>query len=161
MYKKIYRLDYVQFFYHDEIDNEDVEIRKIIGFFSSKDKANAARKICNENGKISKNCFQVKEFNICLNYNQKYVYYIFLDYTIIDPKDGQYVDYLQIFPPRSSILKCQLEKETILKTEKYKFINRDEIYISRRKIDNISKEFAYDWAHIKIKDPTILTDIEI
>lgn len=120
--KKIYRLDYVRFFYHDRADGEDVEIRKIIGFFSSEKKVNAARELCNKNGKIDEKFFQVKEFDILVNSGQKFVYYVFLDYSVIDPTDNRYVDYLYIFPPQSSYKKCKAEKETIL-SEKRKSVN--------------------------------------
>ena len=50
MDKYIYRLDKVNFYYYDYKDNENVEDRYVLGYFSSVEEIEKASFICEENG---------------------------------------------------------------------------------------------------------------
>ena len=65
MLKNFYRLDYCIWKYFDKQDNEDVELRKVIGFFDTKAKLKQAKEICHKQGKIPNKYLQVKEYS-CL-----------------------------------------------------------------------------------------------
>lgn len=114
----IYRLESVKFYYSDSSDGENVEERLILGHFSSHSKLDEAKKECLKNGfkdsELSVSCF-FDEFS----YNQKYVYVLTHQYSILN--DNRYTDYEYIFPPFSNRKKCLDLKKQLLENPKYAF----------------------------------------
>ena len=141
--KSIYRLEEVHYHCFDMLDEEDVEERLLIGYFSSIEKMNTAINICIENGINPKN-IRISTFFDNFTKNQKYVYVLSHVYSIIQ-QDGNYLDYEYIFPPYSNRKKCLKLKSMLIQKERYAFSNNrcydiqppDGFYISNDEIDFI------------------------
>ena len=141
--KAIYRLEEVHYHHFDMLDEEDVEERLLIGYFSSIEKMNTAINICIENGINPKN-IRISTFFDNFTENQKYVYVLSHVYSIIQ-QDGNYLDYDYIFPPYSNRKKCLKLKSMLIQKERYAFSNNrcydiqppDGFYISNDEIDFI------------------------
>lgn len=141
--KSIYRLEEVHYHYFDMLDEEDVEERLLIGYFSSIEKMNTAINICIENGIDPKN-IRISTFFDNFTKNQKYVYVLSHVYSIIQ-QDGNYLDYEYIFPPYSNRKKCLNLKSMLIQKKRYAFSDNrcydiqppDGFYISNDEIDFI------------------------
>ncbi len=117
-YTYIYRLEYVNYHYYDAIENEDVEEKFILGYFTPRYKLEEAKKRCIENGlkeeKLQVTCF-FDEFSIV----QKRIYVLSHMYYLYDGE--RYTDYEYIFPPMSNRKKCILLRERLKKYHKYAY----------------------------------------
>ena len=142
MKKDIFLLEYVLFYGYDTIDDEKIEDRYVIGFFTSKEKLEEAKKNCLMSG-LNKKCFVVTDYIITMNYNQEYVYVLYYEYSkLIDDK---YEDYYYYFEPQSNVKKC-IELKNKLKNDKFYQHNNEKIYydstdgflIKKIKLDFIS-----------------------
>ena len=117
----IFRLDKYIYFYHDNEDDENVEERYVLGYFTSKENLQKAIKICEQN-EINKKELKVHEFLLSYTRRRKYIYELSYEYTILNEKH-QYIDYSYIFPPQISKDLCIQEMKLLLKEEKYKPTN--------------------------------------
>lgn len=118
----IYLLEENIFFRHDYDDNENVEERHLLGFFTDIDQLVNSINSCVKNGKnngINKKHLFVSSYWLNINSNQKYIYVLSHEYYKI--VDGEYVDYYYIFEPLTSRKKCIELKESLKNDEKYKF----------------------------------------
>lgn len=115
----IYRLEKYKFHFHDTEDNEDVEERRVLGYFNSKAELVHAIEISKQND-ILESEILVKEFLLDLSIRQKYIYELSYSYSILTP-DNEYVDYDYTFDPQKDRKKCRQLKETLAFQEKYKF----------------------------------------
>lgn len=141
--KPIYRLEEVHYCNFDASDEEDIEERLLIGYFSSVEKLNIAINICTSNG-INLNNIRISTFFDNFTRNQKYVYVLSHVYSIID-ENGEYLDYEYIFQPFSNRKKCFLLKTQLSQKDRYAFSDDrnyniqppDGFYISKDEIDFI------------------------
>lgn len=124
MKKKIYKLEYTTVYYKDSFDNEDVEERYIIGFFSNELLLIEAMNICKFEG-MNKDCLQITEYELDCWYDKKYVYVLFYEYSRIS--NGIQWDYYYSFPPQPNKIKCILQKKSLLNDFNYKN-SADKIY---------------------------------
>ena len=155
MIKKFYRLDYCDWDYFDEQDQEDVEKRYVIGFFDSLEKVNKAKEICRFQGKVLKKYLQVKEFFCQVGNRQKYLYFLVFDYSIFDGQE--YTDYIYYLPPFSNKNKCKEYKKEMQKNEKFQvkpnylyMATKDGFYIEKMRINEVLKNYAYNWRKNKL-----------
>lgn len=125
MDKYIYRLDKVNFYYYDYKDDENVEDRYVLGYFSSVEEIEKASRICEENGIVSGE-LEATRFDFCYKENQKFVYELSYGYSILNKKK-QYVDYSYVFAPQNSSSDCKKLKKELLKIEKY-MPNKNKIF---------------------------------
>lgn len=149
--KIVYRLDEVTYYCFDEKDSEDVEERIILGFYSSLENLKNAIESYIKYG-ISKDKLFITSYFDNFTYNQKYVYYLTHEYSIVD-SNGEYImDYEYIFRPYSNKKKCKMLMEKLKNDEKYAYnANRDYksqppdgFYIGVAKLDatsNIPKDY--------------------
>lgn len=141
--RPIYRLEEVYYYNFDPSDEEDVEERLLIGYFSSIEKMNIAINICISNGIKLKN-IRISTFFDNFTQNQKYVYVLSHVYSIIG-QNGNYLDYEYIFPPFSNRKKCIQLKSKLSQKKQYAFSDNrcyniqppDGFYISNDEIDFI------------------------
>ncbi len=155
MKRKITLLDLVDFRGIDEKDNEPIEGRWIIGYFLDEKIKNKALEIYEEK-KEGNEEIQIKEFDFSCSPNQKYVYVLFFEYSVliddaeqdknIDP-DDQYTYYYYYFEPLSSYEKCLKLKEKLLEDDKYKvkdymiYDSDDGFHIEKIKINEIRRHY--------------------
>lgn len=116
--QKIYLLEYRDFYFHDEKDDEDVEDRVLLGYFSSTIKINEAIEICIQH-KIDKSKLQITEYSFKANANQKYVYVLGYEYSILD-KNEEYIDFFYNFEPMTNLKQCLFLKNQLIHENKYK-----------------------------------------
>lgn len=117
MKKALFLLELIDYDHYDEIDKEDVEERYIIGYFSNTKCLDDAISLCKKRKEINEKT-EITEFNFECGYNQKFVYVLFFEYTLL--KDNEYSDFYEYFEPQSSYKKCIIQKEKLLKMDKYK-----------------------------------------
>ena len=117
MKKNFYLLELIDYDHFDEKDNEDVEERYIIGYFSSIVTLVKAISLCEERKEANEK-IKVTEQEVECGYNQKYVYVLFYEYSILN--DNDYSDFYEYFKPQSSYKKCFIQKEELLKLDKYR-----------------------------------------
>lgn len=123
--KKIYLLEFVEFFGYDDKDSEDIEDREIVGFFTSQQKLNNAQQELVKLG-INAEYFKITDYDVELGYNQKNIYVLVYEYTII--KDELYEDYYYSFEPQSNKRKCKiLQNKLIVSNSKFHH-NENKIY---------------------------------
>lgn len=142
--KKIYLLEYREFYYHDDFDDEDVEYRRTMGYFSSMEKVNCAIETCINHGIDSTKLF-TKEYSFVASKNQKYVYILGYEYSILSNENDDYEDYFYDFEPMQNEEKCWKLKESLMQKKKYmktpnKIFDSDSIdgfSICKMKIDSI------------------------
>ena len=142
MKKILTLLELIDYDYYDVIDKENVEERYIVGYFFNSKCFNEAISLCETRKEINEK-IKITEFNFECNYNQKYVYVLFYEYSILN--NNEYTDYYEYFEPQSSYKKCLNQKNKLLKNNKYKkSFNRifdgskDGFRIEKIKIDFIS-----------------------
>lgn len=114
----IYRLEKVKFYRFDRKDQEAVEDRYLIGYFSSPEELEKAVAICEENGIPAKN-LEAMRFDFTYIGKGKTVYELSYGYSILNRKK-QYVDYYYSFAPQNSVSACKKLKKEILKIDKFK-----------------------------------------
>lgn len=117
MKKALFLLELIDYDHYDEIDKEDVEERYIIGYFSNSKNLDDAISLCKKRKEINEK-IEITEFNFECGYNQKFVYVLFFEYSIL--KDNEYSDFYEYFEPQSSYKKCIIQKGKLLKMDKYK-----------------------------------------
>ena len=117
MKKPLFLLELIDYDHYDEIDKEDVEERYIIGYFLSSKHLNEAVSLCEKRKNFNEK-IKVTEFDFECTYNQKFVYVLFFEYSIL--KDNEYSDFYEYFEPQSSYEKCVRQKESLRKLNKYK-----------------------------------------
>ena len=123
--KKIYLLEFVEVFGYDDNDDEYIEDREIVGFFTSQQKLNDAQQKLVKLG-IKDEHLKTTEYDVDLSYNQVNIYVLVYEYTIM--KDELYEDYYYSFEPRSSRQKCKiLQNELITNNSKFHH-NENKIY---------------------------------
>ncbi len=115
---RIYLLEYREYYYHDESDDEDVEYRSAVGYFSDMEKVNSAIKMCVNHGLDSTKLF-VKEYSFIANKNQKYVYILGYEFSILHDKSDDYVDYFYIFEPLKNEKDCWKLRDHLVMDKKY------------------------------------------
>ena len=142
MKKTLYLLELIDYDHYDEIEKEDVEERYIIGYFLNPKHLNQAISLCKERKEINEK-INITEFNFECSYNQKFVYVLFFEYSIL--KNNEYFDFYEYFEPQSSLKKCIKQKEKLLKMKKYKNSydrifddSKDGFRVEKIKIDFIS-----------------------
>lgn len=116
--KKIFRLDKVKFYYYDSVDNENVEDLYVLGYFDSQEELDKALLVCKQYG-VDKGELSVQEFFVELANNQKFIYELSYEYSVLN-SDKQYVDYSYVFPPQRSREKCLGLKFELQKLKKYR-----------------------------------------
>lgn len=116
--KKIFRLDKVKFYYYDSVDKENVEDSCVLGYFSSQEELDKALLVCKQYG-VDKGELFVQEFFVELANNQKFIYELSYEYSVLN-SDKQYVDYSYVFPPQRSREKCLDLKFELQKIGKYR-----------------------------------------
>lgn len=146
---KIFLLETRIFYYFDENDGENVEDIYLVGYFSTQEKVAMAIEKC-VNAGVKKEELVCTEIDFSMSKNQKYVYVLWYEYSIID-ENGDYTDYYYKFPPLTNIKKCIRLKEKLLKENFYKPI-KTKIFddytdrgfsINKEKIDEISLDELY------------------
>lgn len=140
--KKFFLLEYVKYRGFEELTQEDVEIKFIIGYFTTQEKLNMAKTLCLEYG-LSARKLHVKEFDMQVGVNQKFVYV--LNYTYSVKVDGIYTDYYSFFNPQISAKLCKEQKKQLLQESKYQRKpakiyedSPDGFFIDRIKFDFVS-----------------------
>ncbi len=116
--KKIFRLDKVKFYYYDSVDKENVEELCVLGYFDSQEELDKALLVCKQYG-IDKGELSVQEFFVELANNQKFIYELSYEYSVLN-SDKQYVDYSYVFPPQRSREKCLELQIELQKLKKYR-----------------------------------------
>lgn len=116
MKRKITLIELVSFEGIDETDNERIEDRYIVGYFFNQDKINDAILLCKEKKEKDEEIV-LTEYEMECSPNQKYVYVLSYEYTII--VNDQFQDFYYIFEPQSSKRKCFLMKQSLTKDKKY------------------------------------------
>lgn len=124
MEKKIFLLEYIDYDHYDEIDQENVEERYIIGYFSSEYYLNVAKKHCQEKG-IKKDLLVVTDYYVNLRSNQKNIFLLNYEYSIL--RNNEYEDYYYYFEPCGTMRECMVLKERLLEESKYQ-ADRNKIY---------------------------------
>lgn len=138
--KIIYRLEEVKYTFYDEFEDENIEERRLLGHFTTVEKLAEAINICISSG-IDRNNIFITSFYDQFSSNQKYVYILSHQYSLIE--NDKYVDYEYIFAPLSNRKKCLLLKTRLQKEKKYAFDEKrfynlqppDGFYISKQKIN--------------------------
>lgn len=143
----IYLLELIDYDHYDETDNEDVEERYIIGYFSNKESLEQAIALCQKR-KTPHEEIRISEIAMECGNNQKYVYVLFYEYSIMD--NGDWADYYEYFAPQSSYSKCVAQKKQLKQISKYQD-NKSRIYddsIDGFRIEKIKMNYI---AHVSYK----------
>ena len=142
MKKTLFLLELIDYDHYDEIDEEDVEERYIIGYFFNSTYLDEAISLCKKR-KESNEKIKITKFDFECGNNQKFVYVLFFEYSTL--VDNEYSDYYEYFEPQSSYKKCIKQKENLLNMNKYNKNNtfifedsKDGFRIDKIKIDFIS-----------------------
>ncbi len=140
--KKIFLLEYIDYYGFDETDGENIESRNIIGYFTTQEKLNEAKALCLQD-EISEKDLYVTEYNIKAGANQKFVYLLNYEYSI--KVNDEYTDYYYYFEPQVNAKQCNEQKKQLLKESKYKktpekiyYDSPDGFYIDKIKLDYIA-----------------------
>ena len=124
----IFRLEKYKFYYFDESDQEPVEDKVPLGYYSNIQRLNEIIRLCNDNG-IEKNDLRITKFSVRLRKNQKYIYELNYSYFIfLDNKKEYYVEYDYIFEPKGSYRECMKLKNELLKEVKYQYTSEKNYY---------------------------------
>ena len=142
MKKSITLIELVKFYGIDEKDNERIEDRWIVGYFFNKKRIKQALALCKKKKKDDEEIV-ITQFEMECSPNQKYVYILFYEYSII--VDNQFQDFYEYFKPQSTFKKCTILKKKLMDNERYQ-INSIKIYdesidgfhVEKIKIDYIS-----------------------
>ena len=116
--KIIYFVQQKIYYGYDASDDEDIEDCRIVGYFSSKEKALQAKQVCIDNN-IPDEQIEIKEFIVELNNNQKSIYVVGHEFAI--KVDDSYTDYTYTFEPLSNRNKCKTLIDNLKKEDKYRF----------------------------------------
>ncbi len=117
MIRDLYYIELYEYCYYDKIDDEIVENRSFIGYFFDERRKDEVIEMCNKL-KEKREEVIVKKIPFECSPNQKYVYELFYEYSII--RFEEYEDYSYIFePPFSNRKKCLEKKKELLKDSKY------------------------------------------
>ncbi len=142
----IYLVEFLRYYYKDNIDNEDVEDRYTIGYFSSSKLAYKAVKECLENDeKLNEKDFIITELNFKYTKNQKYLYVLNYEYSIINDKN-LYEDFYYKYPPCKNKKECKEQKKNIINSKNFSKkenalydISKDGFYIDKILINFTNK----------------------
>ena len=104
MKKSITLIELVKFYGIDEKDNERIEDRWIVGYFFNKKRIKQALALCKKKKKDDEEIV-ITQFEMECSPNQKYVYILFYEYSII--VDNQFQDFYEYFKPQSTFKKSQ------------------------------------------------------
>lgn len=135
--RRFYFVEFVRYFYYDEIDQEDVETRYTVGYFTSMVLANKAIEKCMKERGLPRSEFKIYTLDIECGNNQKYLYVLYYEFSLLD-KEGNYLDYYYNFEPCSTKMKCIALKEKLITTKKVKILD-DAIYYDSRDGFSINK----------------------
>ena len=119
MLKYFYELEYVLFSRFDETDQENVEDRHFVGYFSSTKKVNEAIKSCLGYDDIIEKNFQIKKYKINIEKPISKLYSLYHEYAIIT-EDNDYIDYSYSFPPKATKKEIEELYNLMKKKRKYK-----------------------------------------
>lgn len=117
MKMKLKLIELVSFEGIDEFDNERIEDRYIIGYFSNDLIKNEALDLCKKEKNKDEEII-VTDYEISCSPNQQYVYVLFYEYSILH--DKQYQDFYEYYEPLSNYKKCNDMKKRLCKKTKYK-----------------------------------------
>ena len=138
---KIYMVEFNKFYYFDNVDQEAVEDRETIGYFTSVELANNAIEICMNKLRYKRDEFNIIEYDIKCGRNQKYLYVLNYEYSIKNEK-GEYEDFYYNFEPCSNKDKCIEMKNDLILNNKIKIkknaiydVSIDGFYIDKIKIN--------------------------
>ncbi|MCL2816859.1 MAG: hypothetical protein FWD39_00530 [Clostridiales bacterium] len=119
MIKTYYEVNYVIFFRYDEVDKENVEDRRFIGYFSSKKKATDAIQQCLKFDNVAESNFEIIKRRVSFEEEPKVLYQVSHEYTI-EVAGDLFVDYSYIFPPKATLEEAEKLYESLRKKKKYK-----------------------------------------
>lgn len=138
MKRDLYYVELVKFYYHDESDDEDVEDRNGIGYFTDEKIKNEAIEFCKARKEEDEEIV-ITKYTLDLNYNQKYIYVLLHEHSI---EDNEEYDYYYRFEPMSNPKKCLEYKQKICNDPRYRndgkrifYYSPDGFYIERAKIN--------------------------
>lgn len=141
---KIYMVEFNRFYYFDCSDQEAVEDRYTIGYFTSIELANNAIERCIKETGYMRDEFNVIEYDVKCGRNQKYLYVLNYEFSIKNKK-GDYEDFYYKFEPCSNKNKCIDMKLELIHNNKIKIKNNaiydvsiDGFYIDKIKINFIN-----------------------
>ncbi len=117
MKRDLYYVELVKFYYHDESDDEDVEDRNGIGYFTDEKIQNDAIKLCKALKEEGEEIVITKS-TLDMNYNQKYIYVLMYEYST--KENEEYTDYYYRFEPMSNPKKCLEYKQKICNEPRYR-----------------------------------------
>ena len=134
-------VEFNRFYTFDYDDEEAVEDKYTIGYYTSIELANNAIRECISETGYKYEEFNIIEYNILCGTNQKFLYVLNYEFSIINEL-GEYVDYYYKFEPCSNISKCLDMKNELIKSDKIKRKNNaiydvsyDGFYIDKIKIN--------------------------
>ena len=113
----IFRLSEYKFYSYDEVDKENIEERRILGYFSSEEMLNDSIRLCIESG-IDESCLSINAYSLILRKGQRYIFELSYSYSV-KTTSGNYVDYDYIFEPKASKDDCLKLKKRLVR--QYKF----------------------------------------
>ena len=141
MKRDLYYVELVNFDYYDEVDDENVESRYGIGYFTDEKIKNEAIELCKAR-KEGGEKIVITKYTLDLNYNQKYIYVLLYEYSIED--NEEYTDYYYRFEPMNNPKKCLEYKQKICNEPRYRddgnrifYDTPDGFYIEKAKINMI------------------------
>lgn len=131
---KIYMVEFNRFYYFDQTDGEPVEDKYTVGYFTTKELAEMAIQKCITETKYNREEFKVVEYDIKLGKNQKYLYVLNYEFSILN-SDGLYEDFYYKYTPQTNVKKCRDLKQYLVLN---KMINKRE-----NAIYDVSKDGFY------------------
>lgn len=139
---KIYMVEFNRFYYFDCSDQETVEDRYTIGYFTSIELANNAIERCIKETGYIQDEFNIIEYDIKCGRNQKYLYVLNYEFSIKN-ETGDYEDFYYKFEPSSNKNKCIDMKRELIDNNKIKNnaiydVSIDGFYIDKIKINFIN-----------------------
>ena len=141
---KIYMVEFHRFYYFDKLDQEAVEDRYTVGYFSTNELAeNAIHKCICESG-YSKKDFQIIEYDLNISKNQKYLYILNYEFSVLNG-DGEYEDFYYKYSPCTNVKKCIELKQFLIQNKMINIkknaiydVSKDGFYIDKIKIDFVN-----------------------
>ena len=119
MVKYYFEINYVIHYRFDEIDKENVEDRRFIGYFSSQKNAKDAIQKCLKFDNVVESNFRIYRRKVSFEKEPKTLYQVSHEYSIEVP-DDKYVDYSYIFSPKATLKEAEELCNLLRKKKKYK-----------------------------------------
>lgn len=142
MKKKIVWLERVEYDGYDEKEQEDVEDRYTVGYFSCEEYVKRAKCFFEARG-VPATEWKETAFEMDIHGNQRYLYVLRYDYyKFIPPDEKDYDNYYYTFPPQTSVTACRKMKAELRKNPKFRhrpdriyIFSNDGFFIEKDKID--------------------------